>query len=170
MWGDRTRLQQVALNLISNAVKFTKSGTITLWAEVGKQQVVVAVSDTGMGIPQAEQEIIFDEFRQSERTLSRGFGGMGLGLAISRRLIELHGGKIGVLSSGTDGAGATFYFSLPILPALDVETATSADRSGMVLVLTEQAGDNNPLYRHLVARGFAVELLKVDLKPIGWRS
>jgi signal transduction histidine kinase/AraC-like DNA-binding protein/DNA-binding LytR/AlgR family response regulator len=162
VWGDRTRLQQVALNLIGNAVKFTKSGTVTLWAEVGKQQVIVAVSDTGMGIPQEEQEVIFDEFRQSGRTMSRGFGGMGLGLAISRRLVELHGGKIGVLSSGADGAGSTFYFSLPIMAAGDDEPDASLDRSGTVLVLTEQAADENPLYRHLVARGFALELVNVE--------
>jgi signal transduction histidine kinase/DNA-binding LacI/PurR family transcriptional regulator/AraC-like DNA-binding protein len=161
VWGDRTRLQQVVLNLIGNAVKFTKSGTVTLWAEVGKQQVVVAVSDTGLGIPQAEQEVIFDEFRQSERTMSRGFGGMGLGLAISRRLIELHGGKIGVLSSGTAGAGSTFYFSLPIMASVDDATAAPVDRSGTVLVLTEEAGDSNSLYRHLTARGFEVDLIKV---------
>ena len=167
VWADRTRLQQVILNLIGNAVKYTKSGTVTLWAEVGKQQVVVAVSDTGLGIPQEEQEIIFDEFRQSERTMSRGYGGMGLGLAISRRLIELHGGKIGVLSSGADGSGSTFYFSLPIMAASDDEADTPIDRSGTVLVLTEQAEDDNPLYRHLVTRGFAVELIQVDAKA-GW--
>ncbi len=162
VWGDRTRLQQVVLNLIGNAVKFTKRGTVTLWVEVGKHQLVVAVSDTGMGIPLAEQEAIFDEFRQSERTMSRGFGGMGLGLAISRRLVELHGGQIGVLSSGTDGSGSTFYFSLPIMASIGTETATPLDRSGTVLVLTEQAGDTNPLCRHLAARGFVVELVKVD--------
>ncbi|MBP7689542.1 MAG: helix-turn-helix domain-containing protein, partial [Thermoflexales bacterium] len=87
-----------------------------------------------------------------------------LGLAISRRLIELHGGKIGVLSSGTDGAGSTFYFSLPIMAAIDTEAAAPMDRSGVVVVLTEQAEDANPLAQHLVARGFAVELLKADLK------
>jgi signal transduction histidine kinase/DNA-binding LacI/PurR family transcriptional regulator/AraC-like DNA-binding protein/DNA-binding LytR/AlgR family response regulator len=165
VWGDRTRLQQVALNLISNAVKFTRHGTISLWVEVGKQQLVVAVSDTGLGIPLSEQESIFDEFSQSERTMSRGFGGMGLGLAISRRLIELHGGKIGVLSSGTDGSGSTFYFSLPILTASDNETAAPSDRSGIVLVLTEQPGDNNLLCQHLGERGFVVELLNVNTQP-----
>lgn len=162
VWGDRTRLQQVALNLISNAVKFTKSGTVSLWVEVGKKQLVVAVSDTGMGIPVAEQEAIFDEFRQSERTMSRGFGGMGLGLAISRRLVELHGGKIGVLSSGTDGSGSTFYFSLPIMTSPDDGATAPLDRSGTVLVLTEQPGDTNPLCQHLIARGFAVELIHIN--------
>ena len=167
VWGDRTRLQQIALNLISNAVKFTRSGTVSLWVEVGKQQLVVAVSDTGMGIPLAEQEAIFDEFRQSERTLSRGFGGMGLGLAISRRLVELHGGQIGVLSSGTDGSGATVYFSLPIMASSDDALDVPLDRSSTVLLMTEQSENDNLLYRHLAARGFAVELVKVD-KQANW--
>ena len=66
--GDRTRLQQVILNLVSNAVKFTEQGSVSLWVEVGKKEVVIAVSDTGLGIPAAEQEMIFNEFKQSERT------------------------------------------------------------------------------------------------------
>lgn len=162
VWGDRTRLEQVALNLIRNAVKFTQSGTISLWVEVGKDQLIVAVSDTGMGIPAAEQIVIFDEFYQCEHTTSRGFSGMGLGLAISRRLVELHGGQIGVLSSGTDGSGSTVYFSLPIIDWAGDQTSLPVDRSGTVLILTEQGEDNNPLYRHLVSRGFTVELVKVD--------
>ena len=104
----------MVLNLVSNAIKFTEQGYVRLWAEAGKQQVVVAVTDSGMGIPSDEQEFIFDEFRQSERAARRGYGGMGLGLAISRRLVALHGGKIGVLSTGADGAGSTFYFTLPV--------------------------------------------------------
>ena len=66
--GDRTRLQQVILNLVSNAVKFTEQGSVSLWVEIGKKEAVIAVSDTGMGIPSSEQETIFNEFKQSERT------------------------------------------------------------------------------------------------------
>ncbi len=112
-WGDRTRLQQVALNLISNAVKFTSQGEIVLKAEAGQDMVIISVSDTGLGIPPEEQEVIFDEFRQSERTATRGYGGLGLGLSICKRLVELHGGTIGARSSGEKGAGSTFYFTLP---------------------------------------------------------
>src|SRR6185436_5713034 len=139
VWGDRTRLRQVVLNLVSNAIKFTEQGTITLEvkriedlraiadlglrmadlqnqpSEIHNQQwVLVSVSDTGPGIPLEEQRAIFDEFRQSERTTARGYGGMGLGLAICKRLIELHGGEIGVYSSGDEGDGSTFYFTLPL--------------------------------------------------------
>jgi AraC-like DNA-binding protein len=169
VWGDRTRLQQVALNLISNAVKFTAKGTITLWVEVGAREVMVAVSDTGMGIPLAEQGLIFDEFRQSDRAARRGFGGMGLGLAISKRLVELHGGRMGVLSTGAEGSGSTFYFTLPVL----TEAAVAAERlpqgGDAVLLLTErEPARGTPtaaLRDHLLARGFVVSVL-----PVGERS
>lgn len=115
VWGDRTRLRQVALNLVSNAFRFTSQGEVSLSLEVGEGEITVRVSDTGLGVPTTEQEMIFDEFRQSERTAARGYGGLGLGLAISRRLVEMHGGTIGVHSSGMEGEGATFYFSLPTM-------------------------------------------------------
>ena len=98
--GDPARLRQVTLNLVANAVKFTTSGQVELRAEAGDGAITVFVSDTGVGVPQVEQEAIFDEFRQSERTAARGYGGLGIGLAICRELVELHGGQIGVLSSG----------------------------------------------------------------------
>ena len=159
VWGDRTRLQQVVLNLISNAVKFTECGSVTLWAEVGKKDVVIAVSDTGMGIPQAEQEMIFNEFRQSERTAQRGYGGMGLGLAISRHLVQLHGGQIGVLSTGAEDTGSTFYFTLPILAQAVTELGGPDDRVGKVLLLTDRSGAGADLQDYLVRRGFEVERL-----------
>ena len=115
--------------------------------------MVVAVSDTGMGIPVAEQEIIFDEFRQSKRAARRGYGGMGLGLAISRRLVELHGGQIGLLSSGTDGAGSTFYFTLPILAPVENEPQMPINRDQVVLLLTEHAGEATRLRDHLAGPG-----------------
>ncbi|MFN2168873.1 MAG: substrate-binding domain-containing protein, partial [Anaerolineae bacterium] len=114
VWGDRTRLRQVALNLVNNAVKFTSHGGISLTAMVEDSQVVVHVKDTGLGIPLHEQDVIFDEFRRSERATSRGYGGLGLGLAICRKLVEMHGGQIGVCSSGDEGQGSLFSFSLPV--------------------------------------------------------
>jgi signal transduction histidine kinase/DNA-binding LacI/PurR family transcriptional regulator/AraC-like DNA-binding protein/ActR/RegA family two-component response regulator len=163
--GDRTRLQQVTLNLVSNAIKFTEQGAVSLWVEVGRKNVVVAVSDTGMGIPVNEQESIFNEFRQSDRTARRGYGGMGLGLAISRRLVELHGGQIGLLSSGTDGAGSTFYFTLPIMAPSEDAPHASADRGQVVLLLTECADGAARLQEHLTRRGFEVETLTIAEQP-----
>ena len=152
--GDRTRLQQVILNLVSNAVKFTEQGSVSLWVEIGKKEVVIAVSDTGLGIPAAEQETIFNEFKQSERTARRGYGGMGLGLAISRRLVELHGGQIGVLSTGSDGAGSTFYFTLPILTTPAGDPRGPGVWAQTVVVLTEHAGEGITLTNYLLGRGF----------------
>ena len=114
IWGDRTRLRQVLLNLISNAVKFTAHGEVTLRAVADAHTITLSISDTGLGIPPGEQAAIFDEFRQSERTAARGYGGMGLGLAITRRLVELHDGTIRVQSDGREGYGSTFTITLPV--------------------------------------------------------
>jgi signal transduction histidine kinase/DNA-binding response OmpR family regulator/ABC-type sugar transport system substrate-binding protein len=164
VWGDRTRLRQVALNLINNAVKFTMQGEIALTAAVEDGLVTVAVQDTGLGIPEKEQEAIFDEFRQSERTAARGYGGLGLGLAICKRLVEMHGGEIGVRSGGELGAGSTFYFTLP---AIEQQVMRSADTISLtqgerVMLLTKGTGAGNSLQDHLTERGFDVEVHTAD--------
>jgi len=157
VWGDRTRLRQVALNFISNAVKFTPQGTVTLSMEADAGRVTVSVNDTGLGIPPHERQNIFDEFRQSERTASRGYGGLGLGLAISKHLIELHGGEIGVRSSGVEGEGAAFYFSLPVMAAQPATTEPAAlPSSQVVLVLTDQPETGDRVRAYLQQEGFPV--------------
>ena len=113
VWGDGTRLRQVMLNLVTNAVKFTSCGEVGMTATAKDGFLTVGIHDTGLGISEDEQDLIFDEFRQSDRTTARGFGGLGLGLAICKRLVEMHGGEIGVYSSGEEGEGSTFYFTLP---------------------------------------------------------
>jgi AraC-like DNA-binding protein len=151
---------------VSNAIKFTEEGEVALSAETTADGVVVAVSDSGVGIPLDEQEAIFDEFRRSGRTTERGYGGMGLGLAISRRLVELHGGRIGVHSSGQEGGGSTFFFTLPLLATQPCESVLPlADRSGKVLLLSERPGDSGLLREHLLARGFDIETLNVSDCP-----
>ncbi len=115
VWGDQTRLRQILLNLVHNAIKFTTYGSVSLNVEVEYETVIIAVRDTGLGIPPHEQQAIFDEFRQTERSVAEGYGGLGLGLAITKRLVEMHGGNISVESSGEDGYGSTFVFSLPII-------------------------------------------------------
>src|SRR4051794_4178174 len=92
--GDHTRLRQVVLNLISNAVKFTTNGSISLEITSGDGQVTLSVSDTGLGVPVSVQEYIFGEFRRDERTIQRGDGRLGLGLAICKQLVERHGSTI----------------------------------------------------------------------------
>ncbi|MFT3892807.1 MAG: substrate-binding domain-containing protein [Anaerolineales bacterium] len=115
VWGDQTRLRQVALNLVNNAIKFTTSGEISLKVETNVNAVTVTVHDTGLGIPLEDQELIFSEFSRSERSVQLGYKGLGLGLAICKRLVELHDGTINVKSTGKVGEGSTFTFTLPII-------------------------------------------------------
>jgi signal transduction histidine kinase/CHASE3 domain sensor protein len=110
--GDERRITQVLMNLVSNAIKFTDAGSVTIRTAVEDDQLVVAVSDTGPGIAPADQERIFGEFQQVDSSSTRKKGGTGLGLAIARRIVELHGGRIRVHS--TPGEGATFSFTLPL--------------------------------------------------------
>lgn len=107
---DRTRIRQVLLNLLSNAVRFTDEGEIAVTAEVSGDDLVVSVSDTGVGIAPPDIASIFQEFRRAEGQESRG--GKGLGLAIARRFVGLHGGRIWVESEV--GRGSVFRFTLPL--------------------------------------------------------
>ncbi len=161
--GDASRLQQVALNLVSNAVKFTAQGSVQMKVEVDNGMVEISISDTGLSVPLAEQEIIFDEFRQSERTVARGFGGLGIGLAICRQIIQLHGGEIGVQSSGEENSGSTFFFTLPVLP--ESVPQQRAEPCQTVLILTEQSQHSLPLLTHLEQQGFQVQVLDTVKNP-----
>jgi len=110
--ADRGRLRQVLLNLLSNAIKFTTDGgRITLSAQLAGDRVRVAVSDSGIGIAPEDQQKLFQEFVQLDGSPSRRYEGTGLGLALSKRLVELQGGAIGVESQL--GKGSTFWFTVP---------------------------------------------------------
>ncbi|PYO99295.1 MAG: hypothetical protein DMD61_07665 [Gemmatimonadetes bacterium] len=111
--ADRGRLRQVLLNLLSNAIKFTPDGgRIALSARLEDAgRVHIAVSDSGIGIAPEDQGKLFQEFVQLDASASRRYEGTGLGLALSKRLVELHGGTIGVESEL--GKGSTFWFTLP---------------------------------------------------------
>jgi PAS domain S-box-containing protein len=112
--GDAARLQQVAWNLISNAVKFTgKGGRVDVRLERVDSHVELKVSDTGQGIPPEFLPYVFDRFRQADGSTTRLHGGLGLGLAIARHLVELHGGAVRAESPGA-GHGATFTVELPV--------------------------------------------------------
>ena len=115
--GDPDRLQQVVWNLLSNAVKFTdKGGRIQIRLEHFNSHVVTTVSDTGKGIPAEFLPYVFDRFRQADSSITRLHGGLGLGLAIVRQLVDLHGGSVRAESPG-EGQGATFSFELPLIIA-----------------------------------------------------
>ena len=109
---DHDRLRQIVLNFLSNAAKFTERGTITLTGRADADNVVIAVTDTGIGIPDDQLATIFDEFSQIDSSSTRKYAGTGLGLAISRHLAELLGGGVSVRS--TAGEGSTFTVSIPI--------------------------------------------------------
>jgi PAS domain S-box-containing protein len=112
--ADHVRVRQVLLNLVGNAIKFTEHGGVSLRAERRGDLVYICVSDTGVGIPPAKLETIFEAFSQIDTSTTRKAGGTGLGLAISRHLIELHGGRLWAESSGLPGEGASFHIELPI--------------------------------------------------------
>jgi signal transduction histidine kinase/CheY-like chemotaxis protein len=108
---DRQRLEQILRNFMSNAVKFTESGSVTLTVVPRDHEVVFAVRDTGIGVPDDQQALIFEAFQQADGTDTRKYGGTGLGLAITRQLAQLLGGKVSLDSSA--GQGSTFYVHLP---------------------------------------------------------
>ena len=112
--GDRGRVRQILLNLLSNAIKFTPDGgriTLAASAENGDDEAEITVTDTGIGIAAEDQAKLFKEFSQLDASASRKYEGTGLGLALSRRLVEMQGGEIGVESE--IGKGSTFWFTLP---------------------------------------------------------
>jgi signal transduction histidine kinase len=110
--GDERRLTQVLLNLAGNAIKFTDAGEVSIEARATDGAFLVSVSDTGPGISEADQARIFEEFQQADSSSTRAKGGSGLGLSISRRIVELHGGRLWVES--VPGEGSTFHFTVPL--------------------------------------------------------
>jgi len=112
--GDPTRLRQVLINLVGNAIKFTEQGEISVDvqqedSQEGQVELHFRVRDSGVGIPREQQSLIFEPFTQADSSTTRKYGGTGLGLAITTRLVQLMGGKIWVES--TPGLGSTFNFT-----------------------------------------------------------
>jgi signal transduction histidine kinase len=110
--GDHQRISQVFLNLVGNAIKFTEAGEVRVEATASDDTFVISVSDTGPGLSEADQQMIFEEFHQVDGSSTRKKGGTGLGLSIAKRIVEMHGGRIWVES--TEGKGSTFWFTLPV--------------------------------------------------------
>ncbi len=110
--GDPTRLRQVLINLLGNAIKFTGAGEVALLVHASQDELEFAVSDTGIGIPEQKLQTIFDDFAQASSSTTREYGGTGLGLGISRRIVEKMGGRLSVTSEV--GKGSTFRFTVPL--------------------------------------------------------
>jgi two-component system phosphate regulon sensor histidine kinase PhoR len=124
--GDRRQLAEVLQNLLDNATQYTlPGGQIMVSAETSDAEVIFTVSDTGIGIPQADQPRIFERFYRVDAARSREVGGTGLGLAIAKHLVEVHGGRIWVESEV--GQGSQFHFSVPLF---DSERAASRPAAG----------------------------------------
>ncbi len=124
--GDELRMRQILGNLLDNAIKFTAAGKVTLRACEKQGQLHISVQDTGIGIAPARINAIFDPFTQADASMTRRFGGTGLGTTISRQLVALMGGKI--WAESTPGEGTTFHVLLPLEPARNGE-AQSSERS-----------------------------------------
>ncbi|MFN8391934.1 MAG: response regulator [Bdellovibrionota bacterium] len=156
--GDSHKIRQIVLNFLSNAIKFTAHGSVTVRSETVSRSglgslVRISVTDTGMGIPQNQIESIFESFSQADGSITRRFGGTGLGLAICKQLAVLLKGRIGVQS--VPDRGSTFWFELPLLAAepVDTEPHTPSDAPvsfGSVNVLLVEDDPTN----RIVAEGF----------------
>ena len=168
IYADLVKFKQIMYNLLSNAVKFTpEGGSITIDANFNGDEFLVAVTDTGIGIEPKEQEAIFDEFKQLDSSRSRQFEGTGLGLALTKRLVELHGGRIWVESEGLN-KGSKFSFTLPvrmpdvevpqnILDKLPLTILPSDDSTGKTILVVE---DNVQ----------AAQLLCINLTEAGYNT
>jgi signal transduction histidine kinase len=116
IYADNTRLRQVMINLVNNAIKFTAGGKIAIRVDKQKNEtVIISVKDNGLGIPPEQLEDIFQEFTQVDTSTTRKVGGTGLGLPISRKLIEMHGGRLWAESTGIEGEGSTFFVEMPLV-------------------------------------------------------
>ncbi|MDP2318951.1 MAG: response regulator [Acidobacteriota bacterium] len=171
--GDRDRLIQVVINLVSNAVKFTDAGTITCRAVRQADMLVVSVIDTGLGIAAGDQPKVFERFKQVGDTLTDKPKGTGLGLPICREIVEHHGGRVWVESEL--GKGSSFSFSLPIAdgaqPSLPLDLATvvrqlrdqvvvttprTAERQPRILVVDDEANIRELLTQEFTEAGYSV--------------
>ena len=170
--GDRDRLIQVVINLISNAVKFTDSGSITCAAGLRNGDIVVSVADSGIGIAPADQLKVFEKFKQVGDTLTDRPKGTGLGLPICKEIVEYHGGRIWVESE--PGKGSTFSFTLPVQTgvapsprSLDIESlvrqlgekvASQQPRGRSILVVDDDPNIRSLLQQELTEAGHVVRL------------
>jgi signal transduction histidine kinase/DNA-binding response OmpR family regulator len=162
--ADPVRLKQILINLLSNAVKFTERGHIEVSAQASGRMVRIAVKDTGAGISAESQKVIFDEFVQGDGSSTRRHGGTGLGLSIVRRLVEMHGGAINVVSE--PGLGSTFTFTITAWAAGQVGVAPLQRRPlrrpnqglpGTAILVV----DDDPSVRQLISR---------HLEQDGWKT
>ena len=159
--GDPQRLRQCLVNLVSNAIKFTKAGEIVIEVRSkrngdGDALTYFEVRDTGMGIAEKTLDTLFQPFVQADSSTTRHFGGTGLGLSIVRRLVELMGGEIGV--SSEVGIGSRFFFTVPLKPAEAIapERRVRSEAGGRILIVDDNVTNQRVLGSQLVHAGYTV--------------
>ncbi len=163
--ADAERIRQILINLVGNAIKFTPRGSITVRAssEEATRSVLIEVVDTGIGVPLEKQGLLFGKFTQVDGSRTRKYGGTGLGLALSKSLVELMGGRIGLESAG-EGKGTRVWFTLPVATAPDA--ALEGDGGGedptkpLVLVVEDDPAFGRYLARVLRSGGYRVLLAR----------
>jgi PAS domain S-box-containing protein len=182
--GDPVRLGQILLNLGSNAIKFTRTGKVAFSATLEEESddnaaVMLSVADTGIGIPEDKQEMIFEKFMQADSSTTRLYGGTGLGLSITRRLVDLMGGDIGVASDGN--SGSTFWVSLNFRkrkgthdPGIAAQHEIATDRIAQDTFSLEEfrhlrvlLAEDNPINRQVVSRLLGKAGISVDIAENG---
>jgi GAF domain-containing protein/CheY-like chemotaxis protein len=184
--GDAGRLRQVILNLLSNAVKFTERGEVVVTVAgsqiepagrrgLGRWEIRVDIRDTGIGIPPAAMDRLFQSFSQADASIARRYGGTGLGLAISRRLAELMGGSLTVESEGKAGEGSTFHLDVRMPVAREDAVAPSrpprveADLSGRTVLIVDDNATNRRILVAQTARwGMVPRETGSPLQAIEW--
>jgi signal transduction histidine kinase/DNA-binding response OmpR family regulator len=163
--GDELKLKQVVLNLLSNAVKFTPDGgSVSVTARLAGDEVQVSVADTGIGIAEEDRERIFQAFQRGNRAARSSAEGTGLGLTLSRRIVDMHGGRLWMESEL--GVGSTFSFAIPARPAPApaekgrLPDATGTSPAGTVLVVEDDRPSADLLQVYLESAGYSVSVAR----------
>lgn len=165
MSGDPYRVQQIVFNLLNNAVKFTEKGSVTLSAAMGSDDMMmIEVRDTGIGIGRDKIQTLFRKFSQADHSIAQKYGGSGLGLSITKRLVELMGGKIGVRSH--KGKGSVFWFSLPYQAPV-AEDKKSLENSLKIAPAHFLVVEDNQINQMIVLRFLEKQGHSVTIAPDG---
>ncbi|MDQ1318035.1 MAG: hypothetical protein QG588_1691 [Candidatus Poribacteria bacterium] len=161
--ADQVKFKQIMYNLLSNAIKFTHQGGITVIAECKDKKFTISVTDTGIGIAPKDHEVIFDEFKQLDSSQSRQYEGTGLGLALTKKIVDMHGGRIWVESEGI-GLGSKFIFTIPGIGSTEhtqsetliheMQSASKKKKGKTILVVEDNAPAAQLICIYLTEAGY----------------